>query len=143
MWSEKQDFAIKENMERKYTTSSARLDQLKQLSVTNKDIMELETLAKTAEGNIISLVHLSANLTNHEIHEPHVLLIGGVHGNEPVGAELLMRFIRHITTGEYITAQKMNGTRVEILLYQDTNCLVWTYSFSKITMKMSKPNMCL
>ncbi|KAK3084908.1 hypothetical protein FSP39_021215 [Pinctada imbricata] len=99
LWSNQKDFAIKENMEQRFQENSERDEELKKLAVSNSNIMQLETLSKTSEGNVISLVHLSANLTNHDINEPHVLLMGGVHGNEPVGAEILIRLIRHITIG--------------------------------------------
>ena len=58
-------------------------------------------MSKTDEGFIVPLVHLSMNLTNQKQDKPHVLLIGGLHGDEPIGGEILVRFIRHILGGEF------------------------------------------
>jgi G3E family GTPase len=73
--------------------------QLEKLANESSNIMEYIVIEKSPMGNPIPLVHLSLNITNHETSKPHILLIGGLHGNETVGAELLMRFVRHQITG--------------------------------------------
>ncbi|XP_071179438.1 carboxypeptidase D-like [Mytilus edulis] len=99
-WSKEKDFDIKENIETTKYLSHTEMDtELEKLANENKAIMEYKIIEKTPKGNSIPLVHLSSNLTNHESGKPHVLLIGGLHGNETVGAELLMRFVRHQITG--------------------------------------------
>lgn len=99
-WSKEKDFDIKENIETTKYLSHTEMDtELEKLANENKAIMEYKIIEKTPKGNSIPLVHLSSNLTNHEAGKPHVLLIGGLHGNETVGAELLMRFVRHQITG--------------------------------------------
>ena len=36
----------------------------------------------------------------HEEDKPHVLLLGGLNGDSPVGTEVLVRLTRHLITGE-------------------------------------------
>lgn len=99
-WSKDEDFDIKENMEStEYLTHQQMASQLEKLANESSNIMEYIVIEKSPMGNPIPLVHLSLNITKHETSKPHILLIGGLHGNETVGAELLMRFVRHQLTG--------------------------------------------
>lgn len=99
IWSEQEDYGIKENIQKTYLTNQMIQDELRQLSTLNSEIMEYKILDKTLEGWNVPLVHLSNQLSSHESDEPHVLLIGALHGDDPVTTEMLMRFIRHILQG--------------------------------------------
>lgn len=100
-WSKENDFDIKKNVDvSQYLSHSEMESELEQLAKENPAVMEYTVAGKSPKGNSIPLVHLSANLTNHEAGKPHVLLIGGLHGNETVGAEMLMRLVRHHVTGK-------------------------------------------
>ena len=100
-WSKDQDFSIKNNIAESYLSNHELDDELTALSVRHNQVMEYKIMSKTDEGFIVPLVHLSMNLTNQKQDKPHVLLIGGLHGDEPIGGEILVRFIRHILGGEF------------------------------------------
>ena len=100
-WSKDSDFNIQKNIDETYLTNAALHSELMSLSVQHNNVMEYKIMTKTDEGFIVPLVHLSMNLTNQNQDKPHVLLIGGLHGDEPVGGEMLMRFIRHLLEGQY------------------------------------------
>ncbi|KAL4223757.1 hypothetical protein ACF0H5_017223 [Mactra antiquata] len=98
-WSKDTDFNINENVRKSYMNNAAIQDELRQLAVVNKEIMEYTIIHKTREGWVVPMVHLSKDLKSHEENEPHVLLIGGLHGDDPVTIEMVMRLIRHILQG--------------------------------------------
>ncbi|XP_052799616.1 LOW QUALITY PROTEIN: carboxypeptidase D-like [Mya arenaria] len=98
-WSDEEDFNIKENVDKKYLNNQEIQDELRMLAVPNSEIMEYKIIHKTPAGWAVPLVHLSKQLTNHDEDKPHLLLIGGLHGDDPVTIEMLMRLIRHILQG--------------------------------------------
>ena len=104
-WSNDEDFGIRENIQKTYLTNQLILDELRHLSTLNSDIMEYNILSKTLEGWSVPMVHLSKQLKQHEKDEPHILLIGSLHGDDPVTTEMLMRFIRHILQGEIFNVE--------------------------------------
>ncbi|OWF53104.1 carboxypeptidase D-like isoform X2 [Mizuhopecten yessoensis] len=93
------DYGIQENMATEYRTLSQMSAELASLAQNYSKVMQVETLVTLVSGKSVPMVHLSSVLDVHENKKPHVLLIGGLHGNEPVGAEILMRFIRHLLRG--------------------------------------------
>ena len=101
-WSKVSDFSILKNRDEKYLNNTDLHNELMALSVQHKNIMEYKIMTKTDEGFMVPLVHLSLNLTNQNQDKPHVLLIGGLHGDEPIGGEMLMRLIRHLLEGKAI-----------------------------------------
>ncbi|XP_033747517.1 carboxypeptidase D-like isoform X2 [Pecten maximus] len=98
-FSVKQDYDIQENMATKYQTLDQMTAELESLSKKYTEVMQVETLVTLDSGLSVPMIHLSSVLDLHENKKPHVLLIGGLHGNEPVGAEILMRFVRHLLRG--------------------------------------------
>lgn len=69
---------------------------------------------RTTEGQTVPMVHLSKNLKNHEMDKPHVLLIGGLHGDDPVTVEMLLRLIRHILQGMMFSFTKFSIYGIKI-----------------------------
>ncbi|XP_069136324.1 carboxypeptidase D-like [Argopecten irradians] len=98
-FSLKQDYGIKENMATKYQTFDQMATELQNLAKNYSQVMQVESLVTLDSGMSVPMIHLSSVLDLHENKKPHVLLIGGLHGNEPVGAEMLMRFVRHLLHG--------------------------------------------
>lgn len=100
-WYHTSDFGIAENqVNDAYLTNQEINNELRTLSLNNAKIMEYSLLYTTTQGNAIPLVHIATNLTNHEHHKPHIALIGGSNGDEPIGTEILLRLIRHLLTGK-------------------------------------------
>lgn len=120
-WSKDADFGIKENVKKVYTNNTLIQEELRQLAVVNKEIMEYSIIGKTKEGWSVPMIHLSKDLKNHELNEPHVLLIGGLHGDDPVTIEMVMRLIRHI----------LQGMEISLLIMFVLWLLMFMYSFHK------------
>jgi hypothetical protein len=100
-WSRDSDYSITENVAKTYSTNINIQTELRHLADVNLEIMEYTVIHQTNEGYAVPLVHLSKQLKNHEHDKPHVLLIGGLHGDDPVTVEMLLRFIRHILQGKF------------------------------------------
>ncbi|XP_060595456.1 carboxypeptidase D-like isoform X2 [Ruditapes philippinarum] len=98
-WSRDSDYGITENVAKTYSTNINIQTELRHLADVNLEIMEYTVIHQTNEGYAVPLVHLSKQLKNHEHDKPHVLLIGGLHGDDPVTVEMLLRFIRHLLQG--------------------------------------------
>jgi len=101
-WSQEEDFNINENIRKEYMTNQQIQEELRNLAVLNSDIMEYKIIHKTQSGWAVPMIHLSQQLTNHDEDKPHILLIGGLHGDDPVTIEMIMRLIRHLLQGVYI-----------------------------------------
>ena len=99
-WSKSFDFNIKENLGKAYTSNADIQLELNQLMSVNTEVMKYKLMQSTDEGFAVSIVHLSKSLTSHSQDKPHVLLIGALHGDDPVSGEMLLRFIRHILQGK-------------------------------------------
>ncbi|CAG5115880.1 unnamed protein product, partial [Candidula unifasciata] len=122
-WSAKHDFDIKENMQGgKYLTAENITRVLDKLARTNPSIAQFEMLPNTS----IPVLHLSKDLdaknnlnTVHKDDRPHVLLVGNLNGDSPVGQEMLVRLARHLITGynheEPVTAAILSTVHVHIL----------------------------
>ncbi|KAK6192240.1 hypothetical protein SNE40_003744 [Patella caerulea] len=99
-WSVNSDFDIKENMEStKYLTLVKIEEESKKLASLNPGFVKYESLAMTRKGVSMSMIHLSKSLDVHDDHKPHILLIGGMNGDDSVGGEMLMRLVRHLVAG--------------------------------------------
>ncbi|XP_053375782.1 carboxypeptidase D-like [Mercenaria mercenaria] len=98
-WSKESDYGITDNVAKAYSKNIDIQTELRQLADVNSEIMEYTVIHKTGEGLVVPAVHLTKNLHLHEQDKPHALLIGGLHGDDPVTVEMLMRLIRHILQG--------------------------------------------
>ena len=68
-----------------------------------------DKLGKTGNSQDIFQIHIS-HLIKDGDHDKklHVLLIGALRGDEPIGTEVLIRFARHLVKGEKIIDQISN-----------------------------------
>ncbi|ESO98160.1 hypothetical protein LOTGIDRAFT_226642 [Lottia gigantea] len=99
-WSAHSDFDIQENMESaNYQTLHDADEERKKIANLNPSFVTYEPLLVTRKGLALSMLHMSKSMEDHTGHKAHVLLVGGVNGDDPVGSEMLMRFSRHITKG--------------------------------------------
>nr|KAG5687052.1 hypothetical protein BaRGS_002425 [Batillaria attramentaria] len=99
-WSETNDFGIAANMAgTKYYSNHDLQEEFTNLANTYPSISTLNMAHITRQGKGVIMYHLSASGLIHDDHKPHILLLGGLNGDDPVGTEMLVRFARHLTTG--------------------------------------------
>jgi len=81
-------------------------------------IMKLESYGKTHEGRDIWFVKISDNVETEEEDEPGILLLGGHHGDEKIGFEILIFFIKYILenyTSEDRVRQAIDNTEIYMI----------------------------
>ena len=60
-----------------------------------------DKLGKTGNSQDIFQIHISHEIKDGDHDKKlHVLLIGALRGDEPLGTEVLIRFARHLVKGE-------------------------------------------
>ena len=81
-------------------------------------ITRLYSIGTTVQNRQLWAMEISDNPGRHEPGEPEVKYIANIHGNEVLGREILLQFIKHMCEGyekvEKITAL-VNSTRIHIL----------------------------
>ena len=66
-------------------------------------VLQVSSLGTSTNGHDIPVVGLTSNLQEGNNHDKvNIALFGALHGDEPVGTEVLIRFIRHLVTGKKI-----------------------------------------
>lgn len=70
---------------------------LDEIKLKYPDITSIETVGYSESGRVIKALIISDNPESLE-GEPAVRLTGGIHGNEMMGVELLLRFIEYLTS---------------------------------------------
>ena len=104
-WSRQKDFDIKENLQESYLGKDTINGVMGDVAETFKDIAVYKYLGDSTErSQIVSLEMTSVSPDSRP--RPRVALIGGLNGDEPLGAEMIIRLARHISTGEYLSLLK-------------------------------------
>ncbi|CAL1533608.1 unnamed protein product, partial [Lymnaea stagnalis] len=121
-WSVIKDFDLTDNMKSdQYMSSTAIVEEFTKLASINPLLAQMEHLSGTDQE--IPILHLfsvstPAHLTQLD-NRPHVLLIGGLDGDSPIGAEILIRLARHLITGynqkEPVIAKILNTVHIHII----------------------------
>nr|AMO02545.1 carboxypeptidase D [Tityus serrulatus] len=107
-WSKTNDFGIKENIEDKYLDNDDLHSIMRTIAMDNEDIVR--SVINNGSNNII--IHcLVFSSQEHKFSIPKIALIGGLHGDQPVGREMLVRLIRHLVRG-----YRMGDKRIKNLL---------------------------
>lgn len=103
-WSQKLDFGITANLQTSYMTSHQIYEFLHSISLTFPHDTRLTTFGKSQRGSDIYSLEVSSGLDALGVgnQRVHVVLIGAINGDEPVGTEVLIRFVRHLVEGELI-----------------------------------------
>ena len=67
---------------------------------SNPNVAHADRLGRTGNSQDIYEIHISHDITNSDHDDKlHVLLIGALKGDEPLGTEVLIRFARHLVVG--------------------------------------------
>ncbi|XP_023220192.1 carboxypeptidase D-like [Centruroides sculpturatus] len=107
-WSKSNDFGITENIQEKYLDNDELHSVMRTIAMDNEDIVR--SVINNGSNNII--VHcLVFSSQEHKFDIPKIALIGGLHGDQPVGREMLLRLIRHLLRG-----YRMGDKRIKNLL---------------------------
>ncbi|XP_006812779.2 carboxypeptidase D-like [Saccoglossus kowalevskii] len=98
-WGTIYDYGLPQNFTT-YLSNQDLIAQIADYAIKYSNITQLVELTKTPKQNTIyDLVITYDNDHGKAFEKPEVALIGGLHAEQPVGREILMRIIRHICEG--------------------------------------------
>ena len=100
-WSEKYDFGNELNIiSDRYLNNNELNETLHKFANENQNIIKIFSNEAPNKKKVLQFLMLSdfQNPINNN-DKPNVVLIGGIHGDQPVGRELLIRFVRHLIDG--------------------------------------------
>ena len=101
-WAARYDFSIAQNFSG-YLTNDGLTVVLLEYQLSYPDILDLSPLGQTRSGTNMWMAEMGTNRkVDSVIDIPRVALIGGLRGEEPVGRELLWRFIHHLGEGMFL-----------------------------------------
>ncbi|GMS96348.1 hypothetical protein PENTCL1PPCAC_18523, partial [Pristionchus entomophagus] len=93
----------------------------KLVDITEKcpDVTHVYSIGKSVEGRELAVIHFSTTPQGHDILKPEMKYVGNMHGNEPVGRELLIHLADHLCQG-YAAKDKevmslLNSSSIHIL----------------------------
>ena len=91
-----------DNLQTSYMTSQRIQEYLRDVESSLPYDTRLTTFGKSSAGSDIYSLEVTSGLGESEVGKPkvHVALIGALNGDEPVGTEVLIRFVRHLVEGE-------------------------------------------
>ena len=76
---------------------------------SNPEVAHTDKLGKTGNSQDILQIHVSHQIKDGDHDKKlHVLLIGALRGDEPLGTEVLIRFARHLVKGEKSLVDNFN-----------------------------------
>ncbi|OWF40275.1 carboxypeptidase M-like [Mizuhopecten yessoensis] len=78
---------------------------LQNLSVDYPDITHLYSIGRSVEGRDLWVLAIGKSPKSHVTLRPHVKYVGNMHGNEPIGREMLLHLIE-----EFVTNYATNST---------------------------------
>lgn len=91
---------------------------LRDISSKCPHISRLYSIGQTVQYRNIWVMEISDNPGIHEPGEPEFRYVGGVHGNEAVGKEMLLLMIQHLCLSygkDDLVTRLVNSTRIHIL----------------------------
>ena len=101
-----------------YYSHQKLVSTLKNLTTKYADISRLYSIGNSTLNRSLLVVEISDNPGIHEYLEPEFKYVGNIHGNEPVGKEVLLHLIEYLLTsyGTNQTITKLiNSTRIHIM----------------------------
>ena len=91
---------------------------LRDVSSKCPSITRLYNIGQTVQYRNIWVMEISDNPGVHEAGEPEFSYVGGIHGNEAVGKEMLLLLIQHLCLSygkDDLVTRLVNSTRIHIL----------------------------
>uniref|UniRef100_A0A3B3XQN3 Peptidase M14 domain-containing protein n=1 Tax=Poecilia mexicana TaxID=48701 RepID=A0A3B3XQN3_9TELE len=102
-----------------YHSSSQMIDILKKTEDQCSDISRTYSIGRSTEGRELLVIEFSSSPGEHQLLEPEMKLVGNMHGNEPLGGQLLLYLAQYLCA-EYLQGNEriqtlINNTRIHIL----------------------------
>lgn len=98
-WSAKNDFSIEKNIKLSdYLELDEIAEEVGEMVSAHPDRVRLSEYGQ--EGRTLHVVELSNDVAGNRSGKLNVALIGRLRGAEPVGTEIVMRFLRFMLTGK-------------------------------------------
>ncbi|XP_076836499.1 carboxypeptidase D, b isoform X2 [Brachyhypopomus gauderio] len=91
---------------------------LQQLSTIHSPITRLYSVGQSAQGRKLYVMEISTDPGTDQSGKPEVMLVGGLHGSDAVGGEILLNLVEYLCNNygsEPLVTQLVNTTRVHIL----------------------------
>uniref|UniRef100_UPI00398F2009 carboxypeptidase M-like n=1 Tax=Pristiophorus japonicus TaxID=55135 RepID=UPI00398F2009 len=102
----------------KYHPTSHLESFLQEVHKNYSSITHLYSIGKSVEGRELLVIAIGENPKKHRIGIPEVKYIGNIHGNEPIGREVLLHLIDYLVTNYGYNpniTQLMSSVRIHIL----------------------------
>lgn len=96
-----------------YHTYSETYDAMRFASIVYQDLVDLDTIGYTLEGNAVWALKISDNVAVDE-DEPEIMYNALVHAREPIGLEILLHFMNDLLSnyGDPAVAELVNNTEI-------------------------------
>ena len=123
-WSRALDFGIVDNLQTSYMTPQRIHEYLRDVESSLPYDTRLTMFGKSQAGSDIYSLEVTSGLGESEVGKPkvHVALIGALNGDEPVGTEVSIRFVRHLVEGEAIN---MSSSRIMFSIMYFSLSVYW------------------
>lgn len=132
-WAKEYDFNTAGNLNgNEYTDVAALPTLLEGIQKNYPNYMKLSVIGQQELTTPLHMLEITNKQSNNtEDKKVQVALIGALKGDEPVGGEILMRFITHLGQGEY---QSLRIITIKLLLiigvpYRENACFEYFPSF--------------
>ncbi|CAJ0576896.1 unnamed protein product, partial [Mesorhabditis spiculigera] len=84
---------------KQYHSHEALTEKLTEINEKCPDITTVYSIGQSVEGRELLVIHFSSTPGSHEILKPEMKYVGNMHGNEPVGRELIIRLADELCNG--------------------------------------------
>ncbi|XP_013414480.1 carboxypeptidase D [Lingula anatina] len=108
----------KEVTEMSYHNYDAMVNFMRNISSTYPHISNMYSIGQSVRGKDLWVLEVSSNVGAAAHRKVPISLIGGVHGNEAVGKELLLELATYLCSHyrqDYVITQLLENTRIHIL----------------------------
>lgn len=100
VWSEQNDFSIEKNIEvHDYLELDEIAENVMAMASDHPDIVRVVN-NYGHEGRALHVIEVTNHTAGNKSQKVNVALIGRLRGAEPVGTEMVMRFLRFLVTGK-------------------------------------------
>jgi len=100
-WSMTRDFDLKDNVDPvDYASVDSMTDEVSKLAADHPDLIDISSYTAEA-GRQLRVIQVTSNQTlrSNDTQKVNFALIGRLRASEPVGTEIVLRFLRHLVSG--------------------------------------------
>ena len=100
-WSEETDFNISANVaDQDYMNLDLIADEVGELVDLNPDLLKISQYGNP--GQTMHVIEITNRIKDDNSEKVKVVFIGRLRGAEPIGTEIIMRFLRYVVKGERV-----------------------------------------